>query len=76
MTCLSKNWYIDKLDDIINKCNNTCHSTIKMKLVDVKPTQYIDTSEKNNDKDPKSKISNVVRKSQYKNVFVKVYTPN
>ena len=28
--------YIDKLDDIVNKYNNTCHRTIKMKTVDVK----------------------------------------
>ena len=28
--------YINKLDDTVNKCNNTYHSTIKMKPVDVK----------------------------------------
>ena len=32
------NVYIDKLDDIVNKYNNTYHSTIKMKPVDVKLT--------------------------------------
>ena len=32
----SKNAYIDKLDDIVNKYNNTYHTTIKMKPVDVK----------------------------------------
>ena len=31
MTSVSKNAYIDKLDDIVNKCNNT-YSTIRMKL--------------------------------------------
>ena len=36
MTSISKNMWIDKLDDIINKYNNTCHSTTKMKLIDVK----------------------------------------
>ena len=36
MTSVSKNVYIDKLDDIVNKYSNTCHSTIKMKPVDVK----------------------------------------
>ena len=36
MTSISKNVYIDKLDDIVNKYNNTYHSTIKMKPVDVK----------------------------------------
>ena len=33
MTSISKNVYIDKLDD---KYNNTYHSTIKIKPVDVK----------------------------------------
>ena len=40
MTSVSKNVYIDKLDDIVNKYNNTCHSTIKMKPVNVKSDIY------------------------------------
>ena len=36
MTAVSKNVYIDKLDNIVNKCNNTYYSTIEMKPVDVK----------------------------------------
>ena len=36
MTSVSKNVYIDKLDDIVNKYNNTYHSIIKMKPADVK----------------------------------------
>ena len=36
MTSVSKNVYIDKLDDIVNKYNNTYHRRIKMKPVDVK----------------------------------------
>ena len=35
MTSASKNLYIDKLDDIVNKYNNTYHNIIKMKPVDV-----------------------------------------
>ena len=42
MTSLSKNVYIDKLFDIVNKYSNTYHSKIKMKLVDVKLNTYID----------------------------------
>ena len=42
MTSLSKNVYIDKLVDIVNKYYNTYHSKIKMKLVDVKLNTYID----------------------------------
>ena len=36
MTSISKNMYIDKLDNIINKYNNTYHSTIKIKPVDAR----------------------------------------
>ena len=31
MASISKNAYIDKLDDMASKYNNTYHSTIKMK---------------------------------------------
>ena len=31
-----KNVYIDKLDGIVNECNNTYHKTIKIEPVDVK----------------------------------------
>ena len=41
MTSVSNNVYINKLDDIVNKYNNTYHSTIKMKSVDVKSIIYI-----------------------------------
>ena len=37
-----KNVNIDKLDDIVNKYNNTYHSTIRMKSVDVKRSTYIE----------------------------------
>ena len=36
MTSISKNVYIDKLDDIVNEYNNTHHTTIKLKPIDVK----------------------------------------
>ena len=35
MTSVSKKIYIDELDDIFNKYNNTYYNTIKMKPVDV-----------------------------------------
>ena len=44
MTSISKNVYTDKLDDIVNKYNNTYHRTIKMKAADVKDNTYIDFS--------------------------------
>ena len=36
MTSISKNVYIDRLDDIVKEYNNTYHKSIKMKPVDVK----------------------------------------
>ena len=44
MTSVSKIVYIDKLDDIVNKYNNTYYSTIKMKPVYVKSTTYVGCS--------------------------------
>ena len=46
MTSISKNAYIDKLDDIVKKSNNTCHTCIKMKPVDVKVNIYISVLKK------------------------------
>ena len=46
MTLVSKNVYIDKLDDTVGKYNNTYHRTIKMKPVDVKDNTYIDFKKK------------------------------
>ena len=53
MTSVSQNMYIDKLDDIFNKYNNTYNSTIKMKPVNIKPITYIDFNKKNNKEDQK-----------------------
>ena len=50
MTSTSKNVYIDKLDDIVNEYNNTYHTTIKMKPIDVKDNKYINTDKETNDK--------------------------
>ena len=46
MTSISKNVYIDKLVDIVNEYNNTYHTTIKMKPIDVKDNTYINTDKK------------------------------
>ena len=40
MTAISKNVYIDKLDDIVKEYNNNDHTSIKMKPVDVKDNTY------------------------------------
>ena len=41
---ISKNVYIDKLDEIVNEYNNTYHRTIKMKAVDVKNNTYVNSN--------------------------------
>ena len=69
MTSISKNVYIDKLDDIVNKYNNTYHRTIKMKPVDIKLSKNIDFNKDN--KGPKIKINDHVSVSKYKNTFAK-----
>ena len=69
MTSISKNVYIDKLDDIVREYNNTYHRTIKMKTVDVKDKTNIDSKKEVKDKDPKFKVGDLVRIS-------KEYTPN
>ena len=76
MTSISKNVYIDKLDDIVNEYNNTYHATIKIKPIDVKDNTYINTNKEINNKDPKFKVGDRVRISEYKNIFAKGYTPN
>ena len=76
MVSISKNVYIDKLDDIVNKCNNTYHKTIKIKPIDINPSMYIDFNEENNKKSAKSKVGDNVRITKYKNIFAKDYIPN
>ena len=76
MTSISKNVYIYKLDDIVDEYNNTYHTTIKMKPIDVKDNTYINADKEIDNKDPKFKVGDRVRISKYKNIFAKSYTPN
>ena len=73
ITGVSKNVY---LDDIVDKYNSTCHRTIKMKPIDVKPGSYAECSVESIEKDPKFKVGAHVILSKYKNVFAKGYVPN
>ena len=73
---MSKDVCIDKLDDIVNKYNNTYHITIKMNPVDVEPSTYTESSKEVNYQDPKFKIGDIVKISKYKNIFAKDYVPN
>ena len=54
MSTISKNVYIDVLNDIVNKYNNTVHKTIKMKPIDVTGDSYAEYNEEFNKK--RSKI--------------------
>ena len=57
---------IDQLDHIVNKFNNTYHSTIKMKPIDVTSSTYIDFNKENNKEDPKFEVGDYVRISNIK----------
>ena len=74
MTATGKNVYYDVLDNVVSKYNNTKHSTIKMKPIDVKDNTrvYID---EHNEKD-RFKVGDRVRISKFKNIFANGYTPN
>ena len=71
MTSISRNVYIDKLDNIVRKYNNTYHTSIKMKPVDVKDNTYIGFKKEVNDKNPKFKVGDHVRIFKYKNILLK-----
>ena len=64
MTSISTDVYIDKLDNIVNEYNDKYHRTIKMKLIDIKYNTYINTDKEVNDKKPKFKVVDHVRKSK------------
>ena len=75
MTSISKNVYIDKLDEIVNKYNNTYYRPVKMNPVDVKDNTHIDFGKENNNKDPKFQVGDHIRIPKYKNIFANGYTP-
>ena len=63
MASLSRNVYIDKLDEIVNKYNYKYHRAIKIKPNDVKDNTYIDCVKEANDKDTKFKFGDHVKTS-------------
>ena len=77
MITISKKVYIDVLNDFVSKYNDTVHKTIKMKPIDVTADSYAEYNEDfNKKKNPKLKVNDHVRISQYKNIFAKGYVPN
>ena len=69
MTSISKNVYIDKLDDIVNEYNNIYHTTIKMIPIDIKDNTYIDFKKEVTDKNPKFKVGDCVRNFKIQKYF-------
>ena len=76
MTTIAENVHIDDLDDIVDKYNNTVHSSIKRKPKDVADDSFVEYSKETNEKDPKFTVGDNVRISKYKNIFAKGYTRN
>ena len=76
MTSITKNVYIDKLNNLVNKYKYTYHKTIKMKPADVKSSMYINFDKENNNESPKFKVGDNVRISKGKNIFTKGYVLN
>ena len=56
MTAASKNFYINKLDNIVDKYNNVYHGTIKIKPADVNSSEHFEFDVENYDKDPKIEL--------------------
>ena len=73
MASILKNVYIDKLDEIVNKYNNTYHSAIKMKPANVKINTYIDFDKKNIKEDLNLKLV-IMLKYQNTNTFLQKVT--
>ena len=71
---MSKNVYIDKLDDIINKYNITYHSTIKSKFVNVKQSTHINFSIENYVKNPRFKVGGYKSILKYKLFLQMLYS--
>ena len=73
---VSKNLYIDELDDIFNRYSNTYHSTVKRSLLMKSQAFMLTLVKKIIKKDPKFEVNGQVRLSKYRNIFAKGYLPN
>ena len=76
MAAISKNVYVNVLNDIANKYNNTVHKTINIKRIDVTDDYDAKYKEEFNKKNPKFNDGDHVQISKYKDIFAKGYTPN
>ena len=76
LASVSKNVYIDKLGEIVNKYNKAYHSTIKMKIIDVKSSRYFKFKQKDKKEDPRFEVGDHARIWKYENIFANGYTLN
>ena len=53
ITAVSKIFYFDVIDDIVQNYNNTFHRTIRIKPIDVKSDSYAEFNVDCNEKSPK-----------------------
>ena len=64
------------INQVIQSINiTTYHNTIKMKPVDVKSSTYIDSSNDDNESNPKFETGDIVKISKYKNIFTNISSP-
>ena len=66
---------IYSVNDIVSKYNNTYHTNIKMKPIDVNSNSYAEYNVDSNKKNPKFKIGDDVKISKNKSIFTKGDTP-
>ena len=71
MKAVSKNFYFDVLDDIVDKYNSTVHRTIKMKPIGVKSGSYAEYNEESNVTKPKFKVGDHLGFQNTKTFFLK-----
>ena len=76
MTSISNNVYNDKLDDIVNKYNNTYHRTKKLNSADINSGMYTEYGVRHKDEDPKFWVGDHVTISKYIKRFPKGYNLN
>ena len=76
MTAISNNVYFGLLDNVVNKCNNIVHKTIKLKPIEITSDSYAEYNEDSNEKDPKIKVGDPARISKYKHLFGRGHTQN
>ena len=76
MTSVSKNMYINKLDDIGMNIIIHIIEQLRRNLLILKIIHILILKIKINDRDSKFKIGDHVRISKYKNIFTKGYMPN